>query len=186
MLRWFDSDPAHKVLAVVSPGASEGRTFIAANLAVVFAQQGERTLLIDADLRSPTENGQRSLFKLASGAGLSGILAGRASLDIAQPIPSLPGLVVLPAGARPPNPQELLGRISFSQLLFEAGETFDVVLVDTPNGTQYADAEIIASRAGAAMMVTRKDQSRLPDSALLARRLIDDDVALVGAVLNDA
>jgi receptor protein-tyrosine kinase len=186
MLRWFNSNSAHKVLAVVSPGSSEGRSFIAANLAIVFAQQGERTLLIDGDLRSPTGCGQRALFKLANGLGLSSILAGRASLDIAQPVPGLPGLVVLPAGARPPNPQELLGRLSFSKLLFEASEKFDVILVDTPSGTLYADAEIIASRAGAAMMVTRKNKSPMPDAALLARRLVNDDVALVGAVLNDA
>lgn len=186
MLRWFDNDPSHKVLAVVSPGAGEGRSFIAANLAIVFAQQGERTLLIDGDLRSPAEKGQRALFKLGSGVGLSGILAGRADLEIAQTVPSLPGLVVLPAGALPPNPQELLGRLSFAQLLFAASETFDVILIDTPSGTQYADAEIIASRAGAAMMVTRKNQSRMPDAALLARRLMNDDVTMVGAVLNDA
>jgi receptor protein-tyrosine kinase len=186
MLRWFNHNPQNKVLTIVSPGAGEGRSFIAANLAVVFAQQGQRVLLIDADLRAPSDRGLAALFKLPRGAGLSGILAGRQGLEIAWPIASLPGLVVLTAGAIPPNPQELLGRMAFAQLLFTASENFDVVLIDTPSGTRYADAQIIASRAGAAMMVTRKNQSRTPEATLLARRLQDNDVTLVGALLNDA
>jgi receptor protein-tyrosine kinase len=186
MMRWFNVDPQHKVLAVVSPGPGEGRSFTAANLAIVFAQQGEKTLLIDGDLRSSKSHSQRALFKLPSGVGLSGILAGRNGLEVAHNIAGLPNLVVLPAGARAPNPQELLGRMAFSQLLFEASESFDVILIDTPGGTRYADAQIIAARAGAAMMVTRKDQSRMSDALQLANRLQDNGVALVGAVLNDA
>ena len=69
MLRWFNTDPARKVMAIVSPGNGEGRSFVAANLAIVFAQQGERTLLIDADMRSKPERGQQALFKLGKSAG---------------------------------------------------------------------------------------------------------------------
>lgn len=185
MLRWFNTDPAHKVLAVVSPGALEGRSFIAANLAIVFAQQGERTLLIDGDLRAPPTRGQNALFKLGKSAGLSGILAGRADLEAVQPVPGLPGLSVLPAGAVPPNPQELLGRAAFGELLQTASQQFDVIIIDTPAGGDYADAEIIASRAGAAVLVARKNKSLVPQATLLARRLQDSGVALVGSVLND-
>lgn len=186
MLRWFNADPHNKMLALVSPGRGEGRSFIAANLAIVFAQQGERTLLIDADMRSDPTTGQAALFKLRGGVGLSGILAGRTTIEAAQEVPGFARLVVLPAGAQPPNPQELLGRVSFAQLLFEASQDFDVILIDTPCGTKYADAEIIASRAGAAMMVTRKDKSHLSEAALLSQRLQDQGVLLLGAVLNDA
>ena len=185
MLRWFSANPLHKVLAVVSPGKGDGRSFIAANLAVVFSQQGERTLLIDADLRAPASQGQAALFKLGSGLGLSSILAGRAGLEIAQLVPSLPGLSVLPAGAIPPNPQELLGRLAFMQMLNAASQEFDVVLIDTPCGADYADADIIASRAGAALMVARKDRSATPVIKQLAQRLQQCDVALLGSVLND-
>ena len=185
-LRWFNGDRMHKALAVVSPGTGDGRSFIAANLAIVFAQQGERTLLIDGDLRASPATGQHALFKLGKSAGLSGILADRAGLDAALPVPGLPGLAVLPAGAVPPNPQELLGRPSFSQLLLDASEKFDVILIDTPSGADYADAEIIASRAGAALMVARKNKSLVPQATLLARRLQDSGVALVGSVLNDS
>jgi receptor protein-tyrosine kinase len=185
MLRWFSANPLHKVLAVVSPGKGDGRSFIAANLAVVFSQQGERTLLVDADLRAPSSHGQAALFKLGTGLGLSSILAGRAGLEIAHAVPSLPGLSVLPAGAIPPNPQELLGRLAFMQMLNAASQEFDVVLIDTPSGADYADADIIASRAGAALMVARKDLSATPTIRQLAQRLQQCDVALLGSVLND-
>lgn len=186
MLRWLNNDPTHKVLTVVSPGPKEGRSFIAANLAIVFAQQGQRTLLIDADLRAAPGQGQHSLFKLGKSAGLSGMLAGRTGPEAVQLIPGLPGLAVLPAGAMPPNPQELLGRPGFVKLLHTLGEQFDVILIDTPAGANYADAEIVAARAGAAIMVARKNKSSLPQAALLARRLQDNGVMLLGSVLNDA
>lgn len=185
MLRWFNTAPTHKVIAVVSPGKREGRSFIAANLAIVFAQQGQRTLLLDADLRAAPTEGQHSLFKLGKSTGLSGILADRAGLEAALPVPSLPGLTVLPVGAVPPNPQELLGRPEFRELLGKAAQQFDVIIIDTPAGGDFADAEIIAARAGAALMVARKNQSLMPTVALLARRLQEGGVTLVGSVLND-
>ena len=182
MLRWFNTDPSRKVIAMVSPGVGEGRSFIAANLAIVFSQQGERTLLIDGNLRRAR---QLELFMLGKSAGLSGILADRAGLEAAIAVPGLPGLTVLPAGAVPPNPQELLGRAAFGMLLRAAAEQYDVVIIDTPAGSDFADAEIIASCAGAAAIVTRKNKSLLPDTALLARRLQDSGVVLVGSILND-
>lgn len=186
MLRWFNTDALHKVLSVVSPSKGDGRSFIAANLSIVFAQQGQRTLLLDADLRATPETGQQALFKLGKSAGLSGILAGRAALDAAAlQVPSLPGLTVLPTGAVPPNPQELLGRPEFGQLLGSAAQQFDVIIIDTPAGGDYADAEIISARAGAALMLARKNQSLLPHVTLLARRLQEGGVTLVGSVLND-
>jgi receptor protein-tyrosine kinase len=184
MLRWFNTHPLHKMVAVVSPNAGDGRSFIASNLAVVFSQQGQRTLLIDGDLRSNAERGQGSLFRLATSTGLSTILAGRAGLEIAQAIPGLPGLTVLPAGAVPPNPQELLGRLGFTQLLSAASQEFDVVVMDTPGGADFADADIIASRAGAAVMVARKDRSKTAAIQSLAQRLQECDVTLLGSVLN--
>lgn len=186
MLRWLNTNEAHKFLAIASPGPKEGRSFISANLAVVFAQQGQRTLLIDADLRAAPSQGQHALFKLGKSAGLSGMLAGRAGPEAVQLIHGLPGLAVLPAGAMPPNPQELLGRPAFARLLQTLGEQFDVILIDTPAGTNYADAEIVAARAGAAILVARKNTSSLPQAALLARRLQDNGVMLIGSVLNDA
>jgi receptor protein-tyrosine kinase len=184
MLRWVNGEPLHKSLAIVSAGVGEGRSFIAANLAVVFAQQGNKTLLIDADLRAKPESSIQALFKLKRTAGLSGILSGRAGTEAMQLVPGLPMLGVLAAGAVPPNPQELLGRAMFSRILRGAANTFDVILIDTPNGNAFADASIIASRAGAALVVARINQTLVPKATAFSRRLQDSGVHLVGSVLN--
>lgn len=183
MLRWLDTSVGHKALAMLSPGAGEGCSFIAANLAVVFSQLGERTLLIDANLRDPR---QHQLFRLTGSAGLSGILAGRAGPEAVQRVNSLVGLSVLTAGAVPPNPQELLGRPAFTEVLGTLGKDFDVILIDTPAATQYADAQTVAARAGAALMVARQNRSAIPAMSRITRSLQDSGVTLVGAVLNDA
>ena len=182
MLRWFDAEAQRKALAIVSPGNGEGRSFIAANLAIVFSQLGERTLLIDADLRTPR---QHELFRLGNNAGLSGLLAARPNAAAVVRIPSLLGLSVLPAGAIPPNPQELLGRPAFIETLHTLSRDFDVVIIDTPAASKYADSQTIAVRAGAALMLARKNQSSLPDMAQLARSLQQSGATLLGSVLND-
>lgn len=184
MLRWRDADDAqHKrTIAIVSPGSGEGRSFIAANLAIVFSQLGERTLLIDANLRTPQ---QQSLFKLTRNAGLSSILAGRIGGEAVIRIPSLLGLAVLPAGTVPPNPQELLGRAVFGEALKSFSRDFDVIIIDTPAAHAYADAQTIARRAGVALILARRNQSSQSETAQLARDLQHSGVTVLGSVLND-
>ena len=183
MLRRFDGETKNKCLAVVSPGSGDGRSFIAANLAIIFSQLGERTLLIDADMRSPR---QHELFKLGNAQGLSNYLAGLAGEGVVVRIPTLLGLSVLPAGSVPPNPQELLSRPAFSKLLSQASEGFDVVIIDTPAADKYADVQIIAARAGAAMVVTRKNLSFANATTQLVHNMQQSRVNVVGAILNDA
>lgn len=153
MLRWFGTGVDRRGLAIVSASPMEGRSYIAANLAIVFSQLGERTLLIDADMRAPR---QHQLFNLGKKAGLSDMLAGRAGPEAVVGVPALQDLSVLPAGAIPPNPQELLGRQEFSKLLQSLGEDFSVIIIDTPSAGECADAHTVAVRAGAALMVARK------------------------------
>ncbi|SHM00548.1 chain length determinant protein tyrosine kinase EpsG [Nitrosospira sp. Nsp11] len=182
MLRWFDSDARLNSLAIMSPGIGEGRSFIAANLAVVFSQLGKRTLLIDANLRAPR---QHELFKLGNNAGLSSMLAGRIGIEAIARVPSLLGLSVLPAGAVPPNPQELLGRTGFPELLQSVVRDFDVVIIDTPAAHEYAEAQIIAARASAALIVARKDRTSVPQTIELVRSLQQTGTTPVGSVLNE-
>lgn len=183
MLRWFNGDPARKVLTVVSAQSRDGRSFLAANLAVVFSQQGQRTLLIDGDLRQPR---QHTLFGIGHSAGLAGILSGRVGMEVIENVPGLPGLRVLPAGAVPPNPQELVGMPPLGDLLESAMAHADVVLIDTPAASTCADAEMIAARTGAALLLARRNRTPLRGAGDLAGRLQDTGVALVGSVLNDA
>ena len=95
LIRWFNPEAGRRILAIASPCAREGRSFIAANLAVVFSQLGQRTLLMDADFRAPR---QQSIFNISDRFGLSSALSGRADLSAAVPVPGLTGLAVLPAG----------------------------------------------------------------------------------------
>lgn len=182
MLRWFSGEPGQQMLAVCSAGRGEGRSRLAANLAVIFSQLGERTLLIDADLRNPR---QHTLFQADNKVGLSTILAGRAGAEAAQRIPDFIDLSLLPAGPVPPNPQELLGQPAFAHLLEAAAAKFDVVLVDTPSAAESADAQMIAARTRAALVVARKHASSLAATQHLAERLAQVGVSLVGAVLNE-
>ena len=183
MLRWFENDARQAALAVVSPGSGEGRSYITANLAVLFSQLGKRTLLIDADLRRPR---QHHIFGLPGRIGLSSVLAGRAGWDAVCEIKALPDLWVLPAGATPPNPQELLARPGFAKLIQALRSSYDVILVDTPAAENCADASTIATRAGAALMLACRDATSVPRVASLAEDLRQFGVTIVGAVLNGA
>ena len=182
MVRWFDTDPARKALAVVSAARNEGRSFIAANLAVVFSQLGEHTLLIDADLRNPC---QHKLFNLDNRAGLSAVLSGRGGPEAIQRIPSLLDLSVLPAGALPPNPLELLARPLFPQLLQALANEFDVIILDSPAAAEYADAQTLAERAGAALIVARRNATRISQVRSVIDGLSQGRTTVVGTVLND-
>lgn len=183
MLRWFENDARQAALAIVSPGVGEGRSYMAANLAVLFSQLGKRTLLIDADLRRPR---QHRIFGLPDRVGLSGVLAGRAGWDAVHEIKTLPDLWVLPAGAMPPNPQELLARTGFSRLIAALRASYEVILIDTPAASICADASTIAVRAGAALMLACRDRSSVPRLAALTGDLRQFGVTIVGAVLNGA
>ncbi|NMM27751.1 MAG: chain length determinant protein tyrosine kinase EpsG [Glaciimonas sp.] len=181
MLRWFGSAEEHIALAITSPERNEGRSFLAANLAVAFSQLGERTLLIDADMRNPR---QHALFGLPNRNGLSAILSGRSQIDAIARIPSLIDLSVLPAGAIPPNPQELLARPLFKQLLHELTRRYDVILIDTPATDVFADAQSVAARAGAALVIARKDVSHIHAVRNLVDTMRQSSIVVVGTVLN--
>jgi len=181
MWRWFESGEERRALAITSGERGEGRSYLAANLAVVFSQQGQRTLLIDADMRHPR---QHQLFSLENRIGLSSILSGRAGTESIQRVPSLLDLSVLSAGAPPPNPLELLGRPAFGEMLRELARQFDVILIDTPAGDECADAQTVAVRAGAAVIVTRQNTSRVAKVRDLLGLLSEARVHLLGTVLN--
>jgi protein-tyrosine kinase len=180
-MRWSKAGVKHRVLAIVSPGPTEGRSYAAANLALAFAQLGERTLLIDADLRAPR---QHRIFNVPDRLGLSAVLSGRAGGGAVIPVPEFGALSLLPAGARPPNPQELLSRPALAVLLHELKGAFDVVLLDTPPAKMFADAQAVAFQAGSAMVLARKNVTHLEDTRSVIRELSDMGTRVVGTVFN--
>ena len=182
MMRLFTEEQPGHALAVISPGVGDGKTYCAANLAVTLAQLGGRTLLVDADMRSPR---MHEVFNLKNQAGLSGILSGRADKQVIQQVPGMPSLFVLPVGTTPPNPLELVERPAFGLLMRELVIKFDHVVVDTPGAVHGSDAAVIAARCGAALVEARKDASRTDDLRELVASLAGAPVKMAGVVFNE-
>lgn len=182
MLRWFDKNEQRQVLTIVGTERGEGRSHLAANLAVVFSQLGERTLLIDADMRFPR---QHELFLLQNKVGLSTVLSGRSRDEAIIRITDLAGLYVLPAGPVPPNPLELLSRLNFDEFLIHVRASFDVVIIDTPALNCGEDAAMIAVKTGAALAVARTGETRVAAFNDMVQGFVNAGVAVVGSVLND-
>ena len=181
LIRWYRRDAGQNALVIASPHDGEGRSYLAANLAVVFSQLGARTLLVDADLRKPR---QHKIFGLPGGHGLSALLSGRAEQTAIFPVPGLNRLSVLPAGALPPNPQELLSRLTFTTLVKDMQSLYDVVIIDTPPAQKYADTQAIAFRAGNALVVARKDHTPVNATSRVVRELAGTGARVVGTVIN--
>ena len=182
MLRWFDKADQRQVLTIVGTERGEGRSHFAANLAVVFSQLGERTLLVDADMRNPR---QHELFFLENKVGFSTLLSGRSREESIVRIPDLAGLCVLPAGPVPPNPLELLNRLNFDEFMIQAKSTFDVIIIDTPALSCGEDAAMIAVRTGAALAIARSAETKVAAFTDLVQGLMNAGVSVVGSVLND-
>jgi protein-tyrosine kinase len=180
MLRWFSE--GYKALALVSANSGEGCSHLAANLAVVFSQLGEHTLLVDANLREPRQN---KIFNLSEVRGLSDILAGRAGIEVVTRVESFLDLSVLGAGTIPPNPQELLGRSSFTDFMNKVIGAYDVVIVDTAPAAHTSDAQATAARCGGALLVSRLNWTRLAELADVQEQITVAGARIVGAAVND-
>lgn len=177
-----EANGAGKPLAVVSPDGGDGKSYFAANLAAALAQLGRRTLLIDADLRSPR---QHEIFRVDNTAGLSGILAGRKDVQPIKPVEGLPSLFVMPAGGTPPNPLELIERGAFGAMLAELTSRFDQIVIDTPAASLGSDALVAASRCGHALVVARRNTSRLTALRDLTAALSFASAKVLGLIYNE-
>lgn len=182
MMRLFSDTAPRPALAIISPDAGDGKTYCAANLAVTLAQLGGRTLLVDADMRGPRLH---EVFKLSNRAGLSGILSGRSDNQVIQQVPGVPSLFILPLGTTPPNPLELVERPAFGLLMRELASKFDHVVVDTPAAAYGADAMVIAARCGAALVIARKDTSRVAALQELVDSLAGSPAKVAGVIYNE-
>jgi protein-tyrosine kinase len=183
MLRWFGVSPENRAIAVVSPDRGDGRSWVAANLAVMFSQLGERTLLIDGDLRQPR---QHRLFGISNKTGLTTLLAGRSTEGTIQNITELPELSVLPAGTEAPNPQELLTRAAFETFLADMRSKYNIILFDTPAASEYADAQMVAVRAGAALVVAYDRRSRIAQLEQMTDDMREAGARIVGGLIRNA
>jgi protein-tyrosine kinase len=182
MMRVFGSTRPSPALAVVSPSSGDGKTFFSANLAVSLAQVGGRTLLIDADMRGPRLH---EVFRVDNTTGLSSVLAGHVDSNVIQQVPEAANLFIMPVGVTPPNPLELVERAAFRVLLRELTSNFDHVIVDTPAAVYGVDAQVIASRCGAALVLARKNESRVDILQKFVCSLTDSTARVAGVIMND-
>ncbi len=171
-----------KTVLVASPAPGDGKSTTASNLAIAFAQAGDRVLLIDCDLRQPV---QHLIFELDGGVGLSSIMAGQVKLREAIRPTSVPGLHLLSGGPLPQNPSELLSGRKFKRLMQVLGNTFDRIVIDSPPLMRFNDGRILAASADVTLLVLRMNQSVRTLGTLALERLSSVGAKVLGAVAND-
>lgn len=176
-----DTARGANIVPVLSPGANEGRTQLAAELAISFAQLGRRTLLVDADMRKP---GQHELFHSDNQFGLSRAIS-LGEKPLFHPVIGLPTMRVLTAGPIPPNPLELLSDGRFEHLLSEWRKNYEFIVIDTPPISQCADGLAIATLAASFLLVSRSQHTSFKITRAALRRLETTQSKILGAVLNN-
>lgn len=171
-----------KEIVITSAVLGEGKSRTASNLAVVLAQAGHTTLLVDADFRRPS---QHRMFARIRNVGLSNlILDDVVESDVIMPVESVPNLWLLTSGPTPPNPSELLGSVRMRQLMSRMRTHFAYLVVDTPPINAVTDASILAAHADATVLVV--EQGRTTYGAVGRAKQVLDRVGsrTIGAVLN--
>ncbi|PED65900.1 CpsD/CapB family tyrosine-protein kinase [Priestia megaterium] len=181
-IQFSNVDQDIKTIVVTSSGAEEGKSTTTSNLATVYAQQGLKVLLIDADLRKPTGH---YTFRLENHIGLTNVLTRQSTLTQAVQESEIPHLSVLTSGPIPPNPSELLASAQMAELLKEMKEQFDMVIFDTPPILAVADAQILANQVDGTILVVSSGKTE-KDAALKSKELLSNAQGkLLGVVLNN-
>jgi capsular exopolysaccharide synthesis family protein len=175
-------DQPTKTILITSPGPGEGKSTTAANLGVVLAQSGLKTLIVDADLRRPA---QHEIFQLVNLGGLTDLLTSP-EMEIKAYLrgTNVEDLQVLTSGFLPPNPSELLNSQRMQKLLASLSEMMDVVIFDSPPVTAFADARVLSSRVDGVMLVTQASHTRRDLARQAVASLQQAGANLLGAVLN--
>jgi non-specific protein-tyrosine kinase len=179
-IRFSSVDEPIRTLLVTSAGPTEGKSTTAANLAVVMAQAGLKVIIVDADLRRPRLD---QVFGLHPRGGLTGSLLEGDMNGHLQPS-KIEGLMVLPAGKRPPNPSELLGSRRLKELLGELVQQVDVVIIDSPPILPVTDAAILAQVVDGVLLVVNASETRRDVTRQAAENLKQVDANMIGVVLN--
>lgn len=179
MLRRDDTGGAD-VVTLLSAGRGEGRSQLAAELAITFAQLGRPTLLLDADMRHPR---QHTLFGIDNRQGLSQMLTERLPPRL-FPVSGLPNLMLLPAGTPPSNALELLSGPGFEQALAQWCQDYAFIIIDTPPLDTYADGLAVVNLAQRGLVLTRAQHTRYHDTRQMLRRLAATRAQILGSVIS--
>lgn len=181
-LRFAGVDEPIETLLLTSPDSGTGKTTTVANLGVVCAQAGLRVALVDADLRRPSLH---QAFALANEVGLTDLLIGDVqSVSDCMMATQVDGLSVIPSGASPPNPSELLGSARMGTVLAEVRGLTDLVLIDSPPMLLVADAAVLARAVDRVVLVVRAGETRRDAARLAMDNLAQVNARVIGIVLN--
>jgi len=175
-----DNSSGANSIAIVSPCAGEGRSLMAAELAIAFAQLGQSTLLVDADLRRPR---QHRLFSIDNEQGLAQAIV-MDGVSYVHPIENLPQMSLLTSGKASPSPLELLSDRRFADLVGSWRRRYAHVIIDTPPVAQYSDALAAATLAGRVLVLSRAKHTPYPATREMLRRLSATQAQILGAVLS--
>jgi capsular exopolysaccharide synthesis family protein len=171
-----------RTLLVTSPATAEGKTTVAANLAIALGRAGVRVIVVDADMRKPRLD---KFFGLGATSGLSSVLSGSASLaDAFESVPGEPNLRVLPAGPVPPDPSELLGSERSRRLFAALAGQCDQLIIDTPPVLPVTDAVALSPRVDACVVVATAGSSKKRQLARAINSLRQVNAPVVGVVVN--
>lgn len=181
-LQFSSVDTLLKTILVTSSGPSEGKSMTTANLAVVYAQQGKKVLLIDTDLRKPTIH---YTFRLDNLKGLSNILVGENSLEQVITSSEIDNLDTVSCGPIPPNPSELLASRKMEKMIEDASKLYDVILFDTPPVLAVTDAQIMANICDGSLLVVRSKKTEIEAAKKSVEILQSAKAKLLGTILND-
>lgn len=171
-----------QAIVIASPGPSDGKSTTVANLAITFAQQGQRTLLIDADLRRAVLD---KAFSVPRSPGLSEVIIGEAVLTDVVHETGVPNLSIVASGRFPPNPAELLGSARMQEILQDAKARFDVVLLDSPPLLAVTDAAVLSTMVDGVVLVIRTERTKREAVRRALGHVRSVRGRLLGAVLND-
>lgn len=175
-------DSSIRSIMVTSANPGEGKTTTVANLAVVFGQQGKKVLVIGADLRKPSI---QDLFAAHASNGLTNVLSGQTNVMQCIQKTDIENVYVMASGPIPPNPAELLGNRVMDEVLLEAYNMFDIVLIDTPPVLAVTDAQILANKCDGIILVVRSEKTE-KDKIVKTKQILDKASGkILGVVLND-
>lgn len=180
-LHFAQLDAKNDIIMITGPSPGAGKSFISANLAVVLARSGKRVLLVDGDLR---KGRLHAMFGIARQRGLSELIAGDLGIEEVIHESGVNNLDLIPTGALPPNPSELLLHENFALALEQIAPFYDHILIDSPPVLAVSDATVIGRLAGASLLVLKDGQHPLREIEQSLKTLRHAGVNLRGAVFN--